>query len=131
MAGLCGLLKGYLKNVAFDLYWIFSMPAGAQACRTIGLFSGVFDFLAHVGNTAANGIAALAHCFAGVVDVVGSVFFYAVPSAGTGRKADGGDGEDEKVFHVFSSLCEEMKDARLARVALLSAKTARPTADLA
>ena len=66
------MLKGYLKNVAFDLYWIFSIPAGDQAYRTIGLFSGVFDFLAHMGNTAANGIAALAHGFAGVVDVVGS-----------------------------------------------------------
>jgi len=106
MAGLCGLLKGYLKNVAFYLYWIFSMPAGAQACRMPCLFGGVFDFLAYVGNTAANGVAAFARSFAGMVDVVGSVFFYAVPSAGTGGKADGGHGENEKVFHVFSSLGE-------------------------
>jgi len=130
MAGLCGLLKGYLKNVTLYLYGYFH-SGRRSVCRMLGLFGGVFDFLAHVGNAAANGIAALAHGFAGVVDVVGGVFFDAVPGAGTGGEADGGNGEDEKVFHVFSSLCEKLKDARLLRVALLSAKTARPTADLA
>jgi len=130
MAGLCGLLKGYLKNVTLYLYGYFH-SGRRSACRMLGLFGGVFDFLAHVGNAATNGIAAFAHGFAGVVDVVGGVFFYAVPSAGTGGESDGGNGEDEKVFHVFSSLCEKLKDARLLRVALLSAKTARPMADLA
>ena len=97
----------------------------------LGLFGGVFDFLAHVGNAAANGIAAFAHGFAGVVDVVGGVFFYAVPSAGTGGKADGGNGENEKMFHVFSSLGEKLKYTRLVRAALLSAKTASLMAGLA
>lgn len=107
------------------------MPAGARICRVAGLFGSVFDFLTHVGNAAANSVTAFAHGFASVVDVIGGVFFYAVPSAGTGGKADSGDGDYEKVFHVFSSLCEELKDARLVCTVSLSAKMAGMTADLA
>lgn len=86
-----------------------------QTTSAAGLFGSGFDFAAYIAHSAAYGVAAFFNGFLGLVGyVLGSFFgfisvaagviFRSGPSAGTGRKADGGNGEDEKVFHIFSSL---------------------------